>query len=170
MLLSRKFLLRRREPYLDENPVVTFPLERLLALGLVRTGFHVILVEKSILGFPSESQSRQFIGVIPRPSTFSRGIKTLSEHHTNGVAKWLWTLMTIVLNYLIYLPLTGSFKKSFKFPQLCTCNSLECHSHTPVHLVNPTQHSAVMSNIPGYVVYLRQRFSCLTQTKQLPEE
>lgn len=50
------------------------------------------------------------------------------------------------LNYLIHQPLTGSLKKrSLKFPQLCTRDSLECPSHTPVHLVNPTGHSAQTS-------------------------
>lgn len=36
-------------------------------------------------------------------------------------------------------------KKSLKFPQLCTRDSLECPSHTPVHLVNPTGLSAQTS-------------------------
>lgn len=55
-VLLKMFLHRRREPYLDNSPVVTFPLEDCpsarLALGLVTIGFHVIPLEKPVLGLP----------------------------------------------------------------------------------------------------------------------
>lgn len=47
------------------------------AQRLGRTGFHVILVEKSVLGFPSESRGRQFMWVILKPINIFQGNKNL---------------------------------------------------------------------------------------------
>lgn len=108
--------------------------------------------------------------VIPKSINIFQGNKTLNKHHTNGVVKRLWPLMTTDLNQLIHLPLTGSFKKSFKFLQPCIYTSLECHSHILVYLVNPTQYSTQMSSSRTPLIFVKIWFTCLTQTKQLPVE